>query len=375
MLASHYMEAIAAEPEAEDVAALRAGARARLTAAGQAAASLALGPEADRYFEQAAELAENNLDRAELFEQAGRALVQSANYRQAEDRLRAAMDLSERGGRPTGGGASVALAALLRFLGRVEEARALLERFGTSPDEHVDEIARAEALAELAVLLAFSGELKESGRLFDEALTPLEQAEAWPSLGSALIGRAVYLVFSGRRQESTGVLRQALSLAEEHHLPLVVIRARINLAQISMERDRFEEALQELGEGLSLARERGDRQWERAFQGNLMAVLYVLGRWDEAVRVGVPLIAGEPDLDALAAALSLTSISAARGDEATIARCLELASERRDSTYLDQRGAARCALARDALERGQPEEALFAPPGTAARRGSEQRDA
>ncbi|MFL5824197.1 MAG: adenylate/guanylate cyclase domain-containing protein [Solirubrobacteraceae bacterium] len=52
VLASHYLEAIRAEPEADDVSALRASARQRLTAAGQAAASLALGPEADRYFEQ-----------------------------------------------------------------------------------------------------------------------------------------------------------------------------------------------------------------------------------------------------------------------------------------------------------------------------------
>src|SRR5205807_1658962 len=66
VLASHYQEAIGAEPEAEDVAALRASARQRLTAAGQAAASLALGPEAERYFQQAAELAEDDLERADL---------------------------------------------------------------------------------------------------------------------------------------------------------------------------------------------------------------------------------------------------------------------------------------------------------------------
>src|SRR5436309_14881156 len=73
VLASHYQEAIAAEPDAEDVAILRAYARERLTAAGQAAASLALGPEAERYFEQAAELAEDDLERADLLERgAGR---------------------------------------------------------------------------------------------------------------------------------------------------------------------------------------------------------------------------------------------------------------------------------------------------------------
>src|SRR5579884_251141 len=78
VLASHYQEAIAAEPDADDVALLRASARERLTVAGQAAASLALGPEAERYFVQAAELAEDDLERADLLERAGRAYGQAA---------------------------------------------------------------------------------------------------------------------------------------------------------------------------------------------------------------------------------------------------------------------------------------------------------
>src|SRR3954451_13757941 len=48
VLPSHYLEAIRADPEAGDVGALRAAARERLTDAGRAAASLALGPEAQR---------------------------------------------------------------------------------------------------------------------------------------------------------------------------------------------------------------------------------------------------------------------------------------------------------------------------------------
>ena len=84
VLASHYQEAIRAEPDAGDVPELRASARARLTSAGRSAASLALGPEAARYFEQAAELADDELERAELFEQAGRALWHSGDLEAAE---------------------------------------------------------------------------------------------------------------------------------------------------------------------------------------------------------------------------------------------------------------------------------------------------
>ena len=119
VLASHYQEAIRADPDAEDVSELRASARARLTAAGQAAASLALGPEAQRYFEQAAELAENDLERAALFEQAGRALWQSGDPDGAEQRLAGAVELYRAAGRRTGGRAAVALAGILRYGGRM----------------------------------------------------------------------------------------------------------------------------------------------------------------------------------------------------------------------------------------------------------------
>jgi len=358
VLASHYLEAIRADPDAQNVGELRASARERLTSAGQAAASLALGPEAERYFQQAAELAEHDLERAELLEQAGRALWQSGDAEGAEARLRSAIELYERSGRRTGGPAALALATLLRYLGRIEEARALLERFRATADGIEDKITRAGALTELGALLTFIGELGQAGPLFDEALTTLEREESWATLSNALINRAVYLVFSARRQESTGVLRQALALAEEHDLPAAALRARVNLAQISIERDRFAEAVEQVNEGLAIARDRGDRQWERQMLGQLMPCLYVLGRWDEAIQVSLPLTTGQADVDAISTAALVVPIAWARGDAATVERCLSLAAQRKDSTYVDLRVFATMAFVRDAIERGLPQEAL-----------------
>ncbi len=51
-----------------------------------------------------------------------------------------------------------------------------------------------------------------------------------------MINRAIYLLFSLRRQEAVGVMRQALSLAEAHGLSTVALRARYNLAAVSLER-------------------------------------------------------------------------------------------------------------------------------------------
>jgi class 3 adenylate cyclase/tetratricopeptide (TPR) repeat protein len=357
VLASHYQEAIAAEPDADDVPVLRASARERLTAAGQAAASLALGPEAERYFEQAAELAEDDLERADLLERAGRALWVSGDAAAAERRLREAVALYEAGGRGSGGAAAVTLGQLLRNLGRVEDAQALLEPFRQAHDG-ADEVVRAEGLSELAGTLLAEGRLDAGGPLLEEALLTLELAQAWPALANALITRSVYLIYRRRSQEGAAVLRHALSLAERYDLPRTMLRARYNLAAIAIEADQFADAVEEVERALVLARERGDRAQERRLLGQMIVPLYVLGRWDEAGSSGSGLMASALDADAVFAASVLMSVGAARGDQDMMDRCRSVSTEMRDSSYADQRVCAELVLARDSLERASPAEAL-----------------
>jgi tetratricopeptide (TPR) repeat protein len=357
VLASHFLEAIRADPEADDVGALRAAAREKLTAAGRAAASLALGPEAQRYFERAAELAEDDISRAALFEQAGRALWHDGNQRGAEERLRLAIELYERNGR-SAGSAAVLLSHVLILSGRLDEALDRLERYRSADEQGIDQTERAEALAELGRLLVLRGEVDEAGPVLEEALRTLELEQAWPGLATALINRAIYLVYSHRREEGIGVLRQALSLAEEHGLSSIALRARFNLAAASLEADRWVEAVDEVNGGLVLARERGDRAMERQLLSQLVQPLVALGRWSDAIAVGEALIAGEPSIDALSAAAGLSPVAAARGDEDTLARYRSLAAGFRESTYVDQRVCATIVLAHEAFERGAADEAL-----------------
>jgi class 3 adenylate cyclase/tetratricopeptide (TPR) repeat protein len=164
VLASHYLKAIRANPDADDVTSLRTRAREALAAAGHAAAALALGFEAQRYFEQAAELADGDLERAGLFEQAGVALERSGDSDAAERALRHAIELSRRAGVESGGSAAVALAYSLRGAGRLQEARALVEPFLTLDDPGVDRIVRAQALAELATVHTLAEILSERRR-------------------------------------------------------------------------------------------------------------------------------------------------------------------------------------------------------------------
>jgi class 3 adenylate cyclase/tetratricopeptide (TPR) repeat protein len=358
VLASHYLEAIKADPGAEDVAELRASAREALTAAGRAAASLALGPEAERYFGQAAELAEDDLERAQLSEQAGRALGQSGDTEAAELRLREAVELYRQAGRASGGSAAVTLTALLRRGGRLEEARSAIEGFVEADDPSLGKVERAEGLAELAATLVFSGALDEAGPLINEALTTLEEEQAWPALAHVLIGHAIHRMMEHRRQEAGGILRLALALAEEHDLPAAAVRAHYNLAAVALEGDRLAETLDEVNAGLALARERGDRAWERLLLQQSITPLVFLGRWDEAEPVASGLVAGELDQQAVYAAVFLAQIAAARGDDETLRLCRSIAEREWDSTYVDLRASAALVLARDKLGRGAADEAL-----------------
>jgi tetratricopeptide (TPR) repeat protein len=207
-------------------------------------------------------------------------------------------------------------------------------------------------------VLALSGGLSDAGPLLEEGLRTLELHEAWPALANALVNRCIYLIYGGRREEGTGVLRQALALAEEHDLPAVALRARANLVQLLIERDRFDSALDEAKRALVIARERGDRLWERQVLAQELPSLFFLGRWDEAMEVGRSLISGQGDLDAMGAAALLVSVAAARGDDQTVDRCLSIAAQRTESTYTDLRVAAANVLARDAIERRAAIEAL-----------------
>jgi tetratricopeptide (TPR) repeat protein len=350
VLASHYQEAIRAEPEAEDVLALRAFARQTLTEAGRAATSLLLGPEARRYFEQAADLAEDDTQRADLFELAGQALRDSGDTRSAEEWLRKAIELRRSSGTHPGGRAATVLAGILRFGGRLDEARSLLERFRAADESETDPIVRAEALGELASVQVAAGDLDDGAALIEEALAVLEEEQAWASLTPALISRGVYLVLSHRYQEGQGVLRHALTMAERHDLPQVALRARFNLAAISIEAGLLAEALDELEAGLRLARERGDRYFERVLLSQTVAPLVTLGRWDQASALS-DVLAGEINLDSIGTAAYLVTVSAARGDDEMFARCAALAELGRDSEAVDVRGGAALILARAAFER------------------------
>jgi class 3 adenylate cyclase/predicted ATPase len=368
VLASHYLEAVRAEPDAEDVGALRASARETLSAAGRAAASLGLGPEASRYFEQAGELAGDELERAELLEQAGQALWHSGDNDGAEQRLRQAIDLYRRNGRVSGGSATVTLGRVAIAAARSSEALSLLQSFREPAAAGLDVTVRAEGLAELGRALMIEGDRAQALPLLEEALRELEAQEAWPALAQTLITRSVFLIQERRTQEGIGVLRQALLICDEHDLSTEAMRARFNMAAMGLESDRLREAAHEVVEGLALARKRGDRVNESLLLSQHVPCLVTLGEWAEAISAAETLLARDGALDATYAAAFLVQVADARGDVESLERCRVLATAHRDSTNVDLGFSALLVLARCALAASDPAAALeLARPLLAAR--------
>jgi class 3 adenylate cyclase/tetratricopeptide (TPR) repeat protein len=352
VLASHYLQAIEAEPDADDADALRDSARETLTAAGDAAARLALGSEADRYFAQAAELVSDDLERARLFEQAGQALYRNGDSEQAEVRLRRAVELLQSNGKASGGSAAVTLAAVIVNTGRANESRELLEHFLATEDPREEPVLRGRALAALGNWIALRGEPAAAEPLFAEALQTLEDQGAMPILAEAMARRATHLDILRRCEESLALARHARFLAEEYDVPAVALRATFTIAASLIGRDRFAEAIPEINRALDITRERGDRVWEYPMLSSLVQCLTALGRWDEAMAKLPDIFEhGDPPV-VLWAASCAVQIVVARGGEELRDRCMAVGQGMRDSANVDDRAISAIISAWDVLERG-----------------------
>ncbi len=284
VLASHYLDAVEAEPDAEDAETIRESACRTLEEAGKRAMSLALGPEARRHFEHAAELARTP-------EACGRLLRDAASAAASSGELEDALALFERA-TDVLGGAGVArdaarveslMAAPLMETGRMDEAGRRLARAYQTLDDGTEDEAFVAVAATWSRVSFLAGDHELSLRLADVALPLAEGLRLGRELVSTLTTKANVLMEEGRPAESTALLTHAIRLAEEQDLGGEAVRSLYNLAENKMAEARFAEAEELLERGLNMARERGDRQRERSIVCQGLLAQIALGRWDEAL--------------------------------------------------------------------------------------------
>jgi predicted ATPase/class 3 adenylate cyclase len=282
VIAAHYLDAYRADPDASDAGEIRAAAREALVRAARRAASLAATEQAQRYFEQTAELAEEPRTQAELLEQAGSMAEASGRLGDGVKLFEQAISLFTAEDLPHAAARVEAkLASVLWDEGQIDTAAERMARSfeilrNDEPDEDLAMLA-----AQLARLHWFTGNFEASVEPLDFALEIAESLFLPEVLSEALNTKNLQLINTGRRQESEALLRHSLRIAQEHGIQTSALRAQFNLAYHIAGEDRYEEAHELDREGLEQARRRGDRGWAWAFSGHFVQTNYLLGNWDE----------------------------------------------------------------------------------------------
>ena len=284
VLAAHYLSAYRAAPDAPDAREIREQARDALAQAGDRAASLGAAAEAQRYFEQAAELSEDTLAAAALTDRAGQMAVRADELGRARTLLDHAHDAYEAAGEIRSAALVSARLAELDFVeGHAQQAVARLEPalealIGDEPDEVVAAVA-----AQLGRFLVLSDEGDRATPILEQALRFAETLGLPETLAEALNSKSINLLRADRLYEGRVLLEAAVSLALEHDLHSAALRALNNLTVVLGSADRVAESLVTVERGLELARRVGSRDWESNLLGFAVGVLTELDRWDEAL--------------------------------------------------------------------------------------------
>jgi class 3 adenylate cyclase/tetratricopeptide (TPR) repeat protein len=352
VIASHYLAAYEADPEAGDAAGIRERARATLVAAGERAGSLAAATEAQRYFEQALELADDPREQARLHERAGLAARYAARLAEATAHLERALELFDASrDRRAAAQAKAELGEVAFHDDRIAEAVALLqEAFDALADDERD-AELALVAAQLGRFLTLSGANDEAPPRLELALQIAEALRLPDVLSHALNTKGLLLQRSGRHEEGRLLLRHALELAVEHDAPAAAMRAYNNYA-ISLDlADRTGEVDDLWRRYLELALRVGDRLGERKARQALVFSAVWLGHWDRAEAEAAA--GDDPQLES-----ALLPVYLRRGQLDDARRALELAVAGADPDSPEGRAYPHVFEAALRLAEGNPSEAL-----------------
>ena len=331
ILAAHFLEAAAADPDAPDARRIRAAACETLADAGQRALSLALGAEAQRAFDRAATLAEDDAARAALLGRAGQAAAMNGDQAGARARHEAALAIFETlGDREAAARSLVAVARTLFYEDRLDEAIELNRRaLAGLPEGGAD---RAAALAALSLHYGFRAAFAEAEEAANAALAIAEPLQEWPTVITGFNTLSLVRRQQGRVEEAWALQQRALDIALAHDLTEEAIRAYNNLADRPLQLDRFADTLVHAERGLALAQSRGDRQWEGMLTLTVTTARVGLGRWEDVPMLDDGVLERLSPFHQLGYLAVVARVQAARGDTAALRRTAALAATEQHST-------------------------------------------
>ncbi len=283
VVASHLLEAYRLDPDAPEAEALRGDAYVALLRAGERAASLGASAEAQRYFEQAAELAVEPGAEAAALMRAGEMSTQAGDAARAETLFARAVTLYE------GLGDTHAVGRATAWLAYVEQLRGDLEGAIERMERAYEVVGGDEPDADLAFLLTrlggahyFAGNLELSAERIERGLE-IAEALRLPEMLARGWGTKAMITAARKPQEARALHQLSLDTARTHELHIQAAVASVNLSDLGFQSDRYGESLGYLEQGLELGRRIGDRRREWFALAEMSYALTMLGRWDEAL--------------------------------------------------------------------------------------------
>jgi tetratricopeptide (TPR) repeat protein len=308
VLASHYLDAHRAGPDAPDAGEIKARGRDALIRAATRSESLAARRAALAYFEQAIELADELDLQADLFTRAGQMAFDAGLLDRGRELFDRGIEIAHQLGDELGEARIETKRAFMATAdGRIEESLERMTHAHEILSKYPPKQELAEAAAEIARLAFFVGRTEQALEFIERALPLAEQLFLPELLSEALNTKALIIKSRGRQQEALGLLRHALRLALDHDATWAALRAYNNLGSTLDAEGRYEEIEELVERGLALARKVGHKGWEAKFVSDRVPLLVLLGRWEEALLA-----------DAEAAAIQDTSNLAAMVMERTM---------------------------------------------------------
>ncbi len=367
IVAFHYLTALELDSGAADAAEIGKKARTTLVKAGDRAASLAGNESAQRYYEQAVELAESPVERAELHERAGRSAVLGARTVEARTHFERAIATFEEIGLTHPAARVAAHLGLLTWQQEDDIARATVDM-----ERALSVLADEERDADLAWLavqlgrpLFFSGRLDDALARTELALEIAEALRLPEVISHGLNTKSLILGARGRHQEAELLMRHSLETALADDLSEAALRAYVNLVATVYGWDRYREALDLSREGVELARKVGNRNMESVLSTWGSGILFRLGEWDEALAT-----VDATDDENVWSRFLLADIFLRRGEREEVARRTAAIRDVIDMNEVQNRAGFREFEARVLLADGQPREALAAAEAALADRSA-----
>ncbi len=283
VVASHLLEAYRLDPDSSDADAIKLRARQAMLQAGERAAALGASSEAQRYFQQAAELTDNPVGKATALSRSAEMALRGGAHEQAGALLEEASELYIAAG-DTHAAARAAswLGLALQFAGRVEEAIGRMEQAYEVVSTDPPDADLALLVTRMAIAYRFAGDIEQGALWTERGLDLAESLELPESLVRGWVNKAG-IVAAKRPEEARGLFELALGTAVRHELTNVAGVTCSNLSDLCFQRDRYADSLGYLEQAIDLARRGGDRRSEWFVSAETSYALYMLGRWREAL--------------------------------------------------------------------------------------------